>query len=146
MHLLMNSLMFISEGGTDVRPRGVHLVCKRDSEVEEKRGNGRHIVSTEVGCSSRYVVYWRSDRSMEEGGRSMQTICTVCLDEIVGCVGNTGIVEERSKNVTNLLNMSRKPPVEVRVDTLEEALLDKGCATSFRSVHRSVTRGKFVSS
>lgn len=54
--------------------------------MEQQRTDRRHTMSTEIGSTLQVVVRRKFSICMEEAGRSVQQICTVCLAEIVtGC-------------------------------------------------------------
>lgn len=54
-------------------------------------------MATKVGSSSKSVVYWRFSTCSEEVGGLVRPIWTVCLDEILRCVGKAAIGEETKK-------------------------------------------------
>lgn len=64
---------------------------------------------------------------MEECGGLVQPILTVCLDEIVGFVASAGMEENRSENLTTLLNTFLKYADEVLAELVNERALVQGC-------------------
>lgn len=74
----------------------------------------------------------------------MRPIWTVCLDEILRAVASERIDEKTYEDVIKILNMFSKKGVEVMVNMVREILQDEEYASSFQSVHLSVSRGAFV--
>lgn len=112
--------------------------------MERQRSGEQHAMSTEPMTSSQSIVHLMFSRCMEEGGRLLQPIWSVCLDDTVGYVARVGIEKDSNKNATILLNMFAKHGVELQADLVKERLQDQSYAPSFSSVYLSVPRSGFV--
>lgn len=66
------------------------------------------------------------------------------MDEVVRCVADARIDEERNKNVTTLLSMSLKHGVEIQAELVKERVQDQSCAQSFRRFFRPLSRDGLV--
>lgn len=109
----------------------------------QQRGE-RHTTCTKLGSSSQSVVHLRSLKCMEEGGGLLQPIWTVCLDKIARYNVSAEIEKEANETVTTSWNIFSKHRVEILDELGKERLQDQGCALSFRSVHLSLSKNRFV--
>lgn len=66
------------------------------------------------------------------------------LHEIVRCVSSVGIKEERSEDVTRLLNLFLKHDVKLLGNLLKEGPQDQAYALSFQNIHLPVSRKRFA--
>lgn len=105
---------------------GIRATCMQEKVIlrERQRTDEQDIMFTEVGSSLPSVVHRRSSYCMEEGGRSVQPIWTLYLNEIIACVAVVVTEEERNENITVLLNMVSKNDLEVLPDLVQERVRD----------------------
>lgn len=112
--------------------------------LEGNRRCERPGMSTEVERNLQSVIHRKERRCMKEGGRIMQLIWTVCVDETAEHIAGRERTREKNEILTRPPNIFPNHAIDVLADLLKEKLHDQCCAQSLSSIHLSVPRSEFV--